>query len=127
MADAPRTKDPSQNVLWVAATPEGIASDVRTPVDEVRRLIESGRRKMIEARRARPTPGIDRNILSDWNGMMVSSYLKAYETLGDEDVRGVRARNSGLSSWSGASTPRPACTIRCLGMSVRCRACWMIR
>ena len=87
MADAPRTKDPSQNVLWVAATPEGIASDVRTPVDEVRRLIESGRRKMIEARRARPTPGIDRNILSDWNGMMVSSYLKAYETLGDEDAR----------------------------------------
>ena len=87
MTDAPRTKDPSQNVLWVAATPEQIARDMRTPVDEVRLLIESGRRKMIEARRGRPTPGIDRNILSDWNGMMVSSYLKAYETLGDEDAR----------------------------------------
>jgi uncharacterized protein len=87
MADAPRTRDPGQNVLWIAAAPEQIARDIRKPVDEVKGLIESGRRKMIESRRARPTPGIDRNILSDWNGMMISSYLKAYETLGDEDAR----------------------------------------
>ena len=87
MADAPRTKDPGQNVLWVAATAEQIARDLRKPVDEVTALIASGRRKMIEARRARPAPAIDRNILSDWNGMMVSSYLKAYRTLGDEDAR----------------------------------------
>lgn len=87
MANAPKTKDPTQNVLWVAATPEQIARDVRKPVEEVNRLIESGRRKMLEARRARPAPSIDRNILTDWNGMMVSSYLKAYETLGDEEAR----------------------------------------
>jgi uncharacterized protein YyaL (SSP411 family) len=87
MADAPRTKDPSQNVLWVAAAAEQIGKEVRKPVGEVNALIASGRRKMIEARRARPTPGIDRNILSDWNGMMVSSYLKAYKTLGDEEAR----------------------------------------
>jgi len=87
MADAPRTKDPGQNVLWVAATAEQIARDVRKPVDEVTALIASGRRKMIEARRARTAPAIDRNILSDWNGMMVSSYLNAYRTLGDEDAR----------------------------------------
>ena len=60
---------------------------MRKPVDEVNALIASGRRKMIEARRARPAPAIDRNILSDWNGMMVSSYLKAYKTLGDEEAR----------------------------------------
>ena len=87
MANAPRTKDAAQNVLWVAASPEQIAKDLRKPVDEVKRLIELGRRRMIEARRARPTPAIDRNILTDWNGMMVSSYLRAYETLGDEDAR----------------------------------------
>ncbi len=87
MADAPRTKDPGQNVLWVAATAEQIARETRKPVDEVNALIASGRRKMIEARRARPVPAIDRNILSDWNGMMVSSYLKAYRTLGDEEAR----------------------------------------
>ena len=87
MANAPRTKDAAQNVLWVAASPEQIARDLRKPVDEVKGLIESGRRKMIEARRQRPAPAIDRNILTDWNGMMVSSYLKAYEVLGDEDAR----------------------------------------
>ena len=92
MADAPRTRDPSQNVLWVAAGPEQIAREVRKPVDEVRRLIESGRRKMIEARRARRAPAIDRSILSDWNGMMVSSYLKAYEALGDEEARAFALR-----------------------------------
>jgi uncharacterized protein YyaL (SSP411 family) len=42
---------------------------------------------MIEARGARAAPRIDRNILSDWNGLMVSAYLKAYTTLGDEDAR----------------------------------------
>jgi uncharacterized protein YyaL (SSP411 family) len=87
MAIAPRTKDPTQNVLWVSASPEQIARDLRKPVDEVKALIESGRRRMIEARRGRPAPAIDRNILTDWNGMMVSSYLKAYETLGDEEAR----------------------------------------
>ena len=87
MASAPKTKDPAQNVLWVAATPEQIAADLRKPVDEINRLIESGRHKMIDARRMRRTPAIDRNILTDWNGMMVSAYLKAYETLGHEQAR----------------------------------------
>jgi uncharacterized protein YyaL (SSP411 family) len=87
MANAPRTKDVAQNVLWVASSAEQTARDVRKPVEEVRKLIESGRRRMIEARRSRPVPAIDRNILTDWNGLMVSAYLKAYRTLGDEDAR----------------------------------------
>ncbi len=92
MAEAPKTKDSTQNVLWVADTPERIARDLRKPVDEVNGLIASGRRKMIDARRTRPTPAIDRNILTDWNGMMVSSYLKAYETLGHEGARAFALR-----------------------------------
>lgn len=92
MADAPRTKDPAQNVLWVAATPEQIARELRRPVADVARLLESGRRKMIEARRKRPTPAIDRNILTDWNGLMVSAYLQTYETLGDEEARAFALR-----------------------------------
>jgi uncharacterized protein YyaL (SSP411 family) len=60
---------------------------VRKPVDEVNRLLESGRRKMIQARQARRAPAVDRSIHSDWNGMMVSSYLKAYATLGHEEAR----------------------------------------
>jgi uncharacterized protein YyaL (SSP411 family) len=87
MADAPRTKDPAQNVLWVAATPDEIAKEQRRPVAEVTRLIESGRRKMMDARRMRQAPAIDRNILTDWNGLTVSAYLQAYETLGDEEAR----------------------------------------
>jgi uncharacterized protein YyaL (SSP411 family) len=87
MASAPKTKDPTQNVLWLAASPEQIARDLRAPIDEVNRLIESGRRKMIDARRARRAPAVERNILTDWNGMMVSAYLKAYQTLGHEQAR----------------------------------------
>jgi uncharacterized protein YyaL (SSP411 family) len=87
MANAPRPRDPPQNVLWIASTPEQIARDVRKPVDEVNRLLESGRRKMIQARQARRAPAVDRSFHSDWNGMMVSSYLKAYATLGDEEAR----------------------------------------
>ncbi|RMH09556.1 MAG: thioredoxin domain-containing protein [Nitrospirae bacterium] len=32
-------------------------------------------------------PPVDRTIYTDWNGLMVSSYLKAYQVLGDEDLR----------------------------------------
>jgi uncharacterized protein YyaL (SSP411 family) len=92
MADAPQTNDPTQNVLWVAATPDQIARELRRPVNEIVRLIETGRRKMIDARRMRPAPAIDRNILSDWNGLMISSYLKAFETLGDEEARAFALR-----------------------------------
>jgi uncharacterized protein YyaL (SSP411 family) len=87
MADAPRTKDPRQNVLWLASSPEQIAKELRRPLGDVERLVQSGRRAMIAARAARRPPAIDRNILTDWNGMMVSSYLKAYRTLGREDAR----------------------------------------
>ena len=41
MASAPKTKDPAQNVLWVAAPPEQIANELRKPVDEINRLIEA--------------------------------------------------------------------------------------
>ena len=87
MSSVPKTKDSTQNVLWVAATPEQIARDLRKPIAEATQLVESGRRKMIEARRRRPTPHIDRTIFTDWNGLMVSSYLKAYEILGHEGAR----------------------------------------
>lgn len=87
MANVPKAKDPTQNVLWVAMLPEKIAKELRRPVEEVTRLIESGRRKMREVRRARRAPPIDRTIFSDWNGLMVSSYLKAYEILGHDEAR----------------------------------------
>lgn len=87
LADAPRARDPSQNVLWVAETPERLAMELRTPVADVRRLLESGRRKLIEARRGGPTPRVDRSILSDWNGLMASAFLKASRVLGHDDAR----------------------------------------
>ena len=92
MADAPRTKDPTQNVLWLAATPGQIAKDLRRPRNEIELLVDSGRRKMIAARATRRAPAVDRNILTDWHGLMVSSYLSAYRPLGSEHARSFAVR-----------------------------------
>lgn len=76
-----------QNVLWIAAEPAVIAPRVGKSLGAVEELLASGRTKLRAARQLRRAPQIDRSLYSDGNGMMVSSFLKAYATLGDEPAR----------------------------------------
>ncbi|HWP92840.1 MAG TPA: thioredoxin domain-containing protein [Thermodesulfobacteriota bacterium] len=79
--------NPARNVLFIDMYPEKIAEKLALSSDKVRELIESGRKKLIEARKRRPAPYVDKTLYANWNGMMISSFLQAYKILGDEKVR----------------------------------------
>ncbi|HVH85115.1 MAG TPA: thioredoxin domain-containing protein [Terriglobales bacterium] len=72
---------PEKNVLHIRATPEQIAARMKLSADEVRQLLSSAKRKMLEARLRRPTPYIDETMYVNWNALCVSAYLEAAKVL----------------------------------------------
>ncbi len=80
-------QDPARNVLFVAASPEALATQAGLSVEEAQRRIASGRQRLLEARARRPAPFVDRTVYTNWNGMFISAYLTAYRVLGRGDCR----------------------------------------
>ena len=80
--------NPEKNVLWIAASAETVARELKLSADDVALLLARAKGKMLEARRQRrPTPAIDETIYVGWNAMFVSAYLEAARVLGREDCR----------------------------------------
>ncbi len=87
--------NPAKNVLFVDLNIESIAEKLSKDEDEVRRLLEHGKVRLLDARRKRPTPFIDKAIYSNWNAMMISAFIEAYRVLGIEEckVQGLKSMN----------------------------------
>jgi uncharacterized protein YyaL (SSP411 family) len=79
--------DPAKKVLSLSRQPEEMARSLGMPVDEVQRIITSGREKLLGERAQRETPFIDRTLYTSLNGMLISSYFHAFAVLGDEEAR----------------------------------------
>lgn len=79
---------PNRNVLHVAQSEEDVAATLEKPVAEVRALIASGRRKLLDVRSKRAAPLVDRNLIASWNGLMIVAYLEAADAFGLEAARG---------------------------------------
>ncbi|MBI3404774.1 MAG: thioredoxin domain-containing protein, partial [Acidobacteria bacterium] len=73
--------NPSKNVLWIARTPEEIATNLGTNAEDVRLITAGAKRKMLAARKPRPTPYVDDTLYVGWNGMFVTAYLEAAHVL----------------------------------------------
>ncbi len=84
--------DRARNVLYVDKTPEEIASDLRTSDGHVRAVIALGKTHLMERRRRREAPAVDRTIYASWNGMMASACLEAAAALGRQDVKAFALR-----------------------------------
>ena len=76
--------NPAKNVLWQARELEDIADTLKTGWDTVSKLALGAEFKMLEARRKRPTPFIDKTMYVAWNAMFVSAYLEADRVLVEE-------------------------------------------
>src|SRR5256886_7910248 len=72
--------NPRKNVLFIDQEPEAIAKALGIPVDRVRNLLSSGRRRWKSFRDRRPMPAVDRTIFASWNGMMISAGLQGAMT-----------------------------------------------
>jgi uncharacterized protein YyaL (SSP411 family) len=79
--------DSTRNVLHVRATIDQIGVRLGMQHDRVAAILESAKRKMMEARRARPIPFIDKTVYVGWNALCVSAYLEAARVLGISEAR----------------------------------------
>ena len=83
-------EDPHHNVrawhLRVYQTVEEIAATTGQPVSTVRRLLMSGRAKLLSARNGRVWPGLDDKLLTSWNALMIRGLAIAARVLERPDL-----------------------------------------
>jgi len=75
-------EDPDRNVLFVAKSVEEIAASTGFEVEKAKTLLASGQDAMRVARLKRQAPFVDPTLYTNWNGMMIRAYLKAYRVFG---------------------------------------------
>lgn len=76
-----------KNVLYIAHSAQDAASHFKKPVAEIERIIKASKEKVFDARSRRPRPHLDDKILTDWNGLAISSFAFASRVLNDAAYR----------------------------------------
>jgi len=96
--------NPAKNVLHARAPVEQIAARLSVTPQQVRAILESAKRKLVQARLARPTPYVDKTLYVSWNALSISAYLEAARVLGLAEARafGLRSLDRILAEgWNG--------------------------
>jgi uncharacterized protein YyaL (SSP411 family) len=78
--------DPAKKVLFAASTLRELASSLGKNIEDIKRVVESGRKKLLAARELREAPLIDKALYTSLNGMLIASYFHAFAVLGVEDI-----------------------------------------
>jgi uncharacterized protein YyaL (SSP411 family) len=73
---------------------EEFAAEKERSVEEMKRIINAGKRKLFNVREQRVRPGRDDKILAAWNGLMLTAFAEAANILGRDDYREVAVRNA---------------------------------
>jgi uncharacterized protein YyaL (SSP411 family) len=73
-----------RHVLYVAWDVAGVADSLKKTIPDVKRLIQSGKEKLLIVRLQRKSPFVDTTIYANWNGMMISAYLDAFKAFGEK-------------------------------------------
>ncbi len=71
------------SILHLPRPAESVAADVGIPVDDLRRRMAAARERLLQARAQRSRPHRDDKILTDWNGLMISSLAYGSRVLGE--------------------------------------------
>jgi hypothetical protein len=85
--------DGSKKVLFVSLEAPEIAGRTAMDVQTVSGIIKRGKKKLLAHRNRRPPPFVDKTLYTSLNGMMISSYLKAFRVLGGKDLRDFALRS----------------------------------
>mgnify|MGYP001809633122 CR=1 FL=1 len=75
-----------KNILFRAESDDELAEAFGIPVETIRQRLDNARKKLFEARKKRPRPGLDDKILTSWNGLMISALAKGSLVLGDQKL-----------------------------------------
>ena len=79
----PFVEFPQKNVLYVAHTIEETAKKFDQSPEEIEHTLAEARAKLYNVRKERPRPHLDDKTITAWNGLMISAFAQAYQTLGD--------------------------------------------
>jgi uncharacterized protein YyaL (SSP411 family) len=71
------------NILRRAHSAKEAAARFRIGEDAARAALDSDRRKLAQAREARPKPARDDKVITAWNGLAISAFARAAQILGD--------------------------------------------
>jgi hypothetical protein len=82
--------NPAKNVLWEARDLKEVAETLKIDWDTASKLALGAEFKMLDARRKRPTPFVDKTMYVAWNSMFVSAYLEAERILSDSSYLGCK-------------------------------------
>lgn len=67
----------NQNVLAISSTPEALAKEFGLSKDEVMKILDTGRAKLLEHRnKERPRPSLDDKIVVSWNGLAIGALAR---------------------------------------------------
>jgi uncharacterized protein len=78
---------PEKNVLFAPRSLPELATSLGKNVDDLQRLIQTGKKKLLAARSRREAPFIDTTRYTSLNGILISAYFHASAVLGDESIR----------------------------------------
>jgi hypothetical protein len=73
---------------------EEFAEDKGADLDELKRIINTGKSRLFNVREERVRPGRDDKSLAAWNGLMLTAFAEAGNVLGRDDYREIAARNA---------------------------------
>lgn len=79
--------DKSKHVLFIAMETADIARTLKMDQERVDRLVGEGKKKLLQARQTREEPFIDTTLYTSLNGMLITSYFKAYRALKEREVK----------------------------------------
>ena len=77
----------AKNVLYLRTPIAEIAQRLKKTEQEVQRLLDSAKQKMLAERVKRPTPFVDKTVYVSWNALCISAYLKAAQVLNLDATR----------------------------------------
>jgi uncharacterized protein YyaL (SSP411 family) len=83
-----------KSIINTPHNPDSFAERKNLSIEELNRILTSGRKRLFYVREERVRPGLDDKILTAWNGLMLTAFAEAANILGRDDYRVVAQRNA---------------------------------
>ncbi|MCS7277499.1 MAG: thioredoxin domain-containing protein [Aquificaceae bacterium] len=78
--------EPAKKVLYINMEEEEVAKATGMSPEEVEKLLESGKNKLLHYRQEREMPYIDKTIYTNWNALMISGLCDYWKVFKDEEA-----------------------------------------
>ncbi|MEN8261853.1 MAG: thioredoxin domain-containing protein [Nitrospirota bacterium] len=85
--------DSSKKVLFAVMGAKEIAEETGMNIEDVIKIADSGKGKLLKERDKREMPFIDKTLYTSINGMLISVFLQGYRILGDSGLKDLALRS----------------------------------